>query len=94
MSTLTCLHADWEATTALDIVFSTDRMRESCDDSLRGMVGWIGEQQQLKIAWLHASFRSTNLSMFVPVGHVGVAHRLLKLITFVAILQFYLCILP
>lgn len=84
------LHAQWEAMTAADMLFCAHRVLTLCElETHNDFVRWIEEQRHLENVWFNAKTRSTHLSVFAPMGDVGVSHRLWKSMTFVAILPFY-----
>lgn len=90
LHTFSRLHAALEALTAGELAFSADRNRQLCElDNAPDMIRWIEEQRQLEKTWLQAIARSTSLSIFAPMGDIGVLRRLGKPIAFVGAILLY-----
>jgi hypothetical protein len=78
-----------------EIAFSdhrTEQLRklEKCDlNTLRSLIRWNEEQQQLESAMLLVRTRKARLDVFIPLAEVGVFVRLEKVLGFVGLLPIF-----
>lgn len=76
------IHADMEALNAESLYLSAERMRQLNEvANMRDLVRGLEEQQHLVKAYIRTTVRSACLSIFAPLGDVGVGRPLKKLFT-------------
>lgn len=84
------IYADLVVANALGLLFSSNRVRQFCEETdPRGFIRWWEEERELQKTLFLARVRSANLWICAPMNDVGLLRRLGRLISFIVSLPLF-----